>query len=145
MKKIMAVLLALVCLFCMAACGAKADKAESEVKIDYGTSELYTKEDMDAAIELIQKEFSGWEGCELHSIRYSSDEECNADNIAWMNEIEEENDNAQEFTQCIMFYSDFHSPKEGGGAWEEDTEYTDWNWWLARSEGGSWKLMTWGY
>ena len=23
-------------------------------------------------------------------------------------------------------------------------KYT-WSWWLARSEGGTWKLMTWGY
>ena len=26
-----------------------------------------------------------------------------------------------------------------------DTEYTGWKWWLARSDGGEWKLMTWGY
>ena len=24
-------------------------------------------------------------------------------------------------------------------------EYTDWQWWLARSEGGDWELLTWGY
>ena len=54
------------------------------------------------------------------------------------------NDNDLAFTQCIMFDSSFRSPKEGGGAWEPDTEYT-WSWWLARSDGGEWKLMTWGY
>ena len=26
-----------------------------------------------------------------------------------------------------------------------DEEYTDWPWWLARSDGGEWKLMTYGY
>ena len=62
-----------------------------------------------------------------------------------MNELEEANDAVEHFTQCIMFRSDFHSPKHGGGAWNEDTEYTDWQWWLARSENGEWKLMTWGY
>ena len=48
------------------------------------------------------------------------------------------------FTQCIAFDSSFHSPENGGGAWEANEEYT-WSWWLARSEGGKWKLMTWGY
>ena len=30
-------------------------------------------------------------------------------------------------------------------AWNEDYEYTDWQWWLARSDGGKWKLVEWGY
>jgi len=37
------------------------------------------------------------------------------------------------------------SPKEGGGAWEPDYEYSDWQWWLARTDGGEWQLITWGY
>jgi D-alanyl-D-alanine carboxypeptidase len=45
----------------------------------------------------------------------------------------------------ISFYTDFHSPVEGGGAWEPDTEYNDDEWWLARTEGGAWELLTWGY
>lgn len=62
-----------------------------------------------------------------------------------MNELEAANDAKEEFTQCIMFTSSFHSPKEGGGAWEADKEYTDYEWWLGRADGGNWKLMTWGY
>lgn len=50
-----------------------------------------------------------------------------------------------EFTQCIEFVSDFHSPKAGGGAWEMDSEYTAWQWWLARTDNGEWNLITWGY
>ena len=120
-------------------------KPKAEVSIDYGDSTLYTKEDMDAAIAVIRKEFDTWEGCELHSITYGSDDECSADNIAWMNELEATNDAQETFSQCILFKSNFHSPKNGGGAWNADQEYTDWQWWLARSEGGAWKLMTWGY
>ena len=50
-------------------------------------------------------------------------------------------------TECIMFECDFHSPKSDAdaGGLNVDEEYTDWQWWLARSEGGRWKLMTWGY
>ena len=113
--------------------------------IDYGTSSIYTKDDMDEAIDVIKKQFSSFEGCELHSLSYTSDDACNnEDNIAWMNELEEANDNKESFTQCISFDSSFRSPKNGGGAWNANEEYT-WSWWLARSEGGTWKLMTWGY
>ena len=122
------------------AAGGDASGA-ADVAIDYGSSELYTQADMDAAIALIEDEFSGWEGCELHRISYAGDE-CNSEeNISWMNDLAD----GQDFTQCIEFVSDFHSPVEGGGAWEADAEYTDWQWWLARAEGGDWQLLSWGY
>ena len=124
--------------FLLTACGQKNN---DDVVIDYGSSEIYTKEDMDEAIELIREQFKSFEGCELHSIRYGSDD-CNSEeNIKWMNEHEE----GQNFTQCIMFYSDFHSPVEGGDGWEPDYEYKDWNWYLARTDGGEWHLLDWGY
>ena len=104
----------------------------------------YSKEEIDSAIEIIKKQFASFEGCELHSLSYMPDEECNnADNIEWMNDLRTE-DNKEAFTQCIAFKSSFRSPKNGGGAWEANEEYT-WSWWLARCEGGEWKLMTWGY
>ncbi len=137
MKKGFAFLTALIMALGLAACG---DNAQN-VTIDYGTSEIYSTADMDAAIELIKNEFATWDGCELHSIRYGSDE-CNSEeNIEWMNDLGDEN---TKFTQCIEFVSDFHSPK-AGGAWNPDSEYTDWQWWLARAGNGAWNLMTWGY
>lgn len=138
MKKRSAFFAAVVLALCLAACGENI----GEVTIDYGKSDIYTKSDMDAAIERIENAFSAWEGCELHSIRYTSDE-CNSEeNIAWMNDLGGEN---AELTQCITFVSDFHSPKTNAGAWNPDEEYTNWQWWLARTENGEWRLMTWGY
>ena len=118
-----------------------------QVTIDYGTSTLYTKADMDEAIRLIRQEFDTWTGCELHSIHYVSDESCNEENLAWMNELAAARGQDATFTQCIFFESSFHSPKKGedAGAWNPDEEYTGWQWCLARTEGGPWKLMTWGY
>ena len=141
MKRVLVFLLSIISILGLIGCGKKVP----EVRIDYGTSSIYTQKDMNAAIELIKKEFDTWNGCELHSISYSSDDECSESNIAWMNELEAANDEKKIFTQCIMFKSDFHSPKTGGGAWNADDEYTDWQWWLARTDGGQWKLMTWGY
>lgn len=142
MKRVFALLLSMVCAFNLIGCG---NKTVSEANIDYGTSSIYTEEDMNAAIELIKREFKTWDGCELHSIAYSSDDECNKSNIAWMNDLEAANDAKETFTQCIMFQSSFHSPKEASGGLNADEEYTGWQWWLARSERGQWKLMAWGY
>lgn len=122
----------------MTSCGGKITSAS----IDYGMSEIYSKTDMDDAIKLIEEEFSDWDGCELHTISYISDD-CNCkENIEWMNSL---GDTDMAYTQCIMFESNFHSPKSGGGAWNPNSEYTNWEWWLARSDNGEWNLMTWGY
>ena len=143
MKKILicaALILALI--FALSACGSAGGKTDDAV-IDYGSSELYSQQDMDEAIAAIEKEFSTWKGCELHSIRYAGDDCSSEDNIRWMNQLNE----GAGYTQCIGFVSDFHSPVKGDGqdAWQYDTEYTDWQWWLARTDGGAWELLTWGY
>lgn len=142
MKKVIRVLAGLfMVIFCIGC--SKADTGN--VKIDYGTSAVYSKKDMDAAIKIIKKEFEAFEGCELHSLSYVSDEKCNtAENIAWMNRLKSKDD-PEAFTQCIAFDSSFHSLKTDSGAWNPDEEYTGWSWWLARSDGGKWKLMTSGY
>lgn len=136
MRKVFISVFILCFLLSLCACARTGD-----LSIDYGHSELYTREDMDKAIELIVKEFSGWAGCELHAIRYYGDECNSGENIQWMNDL----GNGPEFDRCIAFYSDFHSPIEGGGAWNPDEEYTNWQWWLACGEDGNWQLLTWGY
>ena len=117
------------------------DAQAAQVEIDYGMSDLYTAEEMDAAIACIRREFDSWEGCELHSIRYFGDDQCTAENLEWLNSLGD----GPEFTQCIAFVSDFHSPREAVGAWNPDTEYTGWQWWLARTGNGDWELLNWGY
>jgi len=120
---------------------APAAAESGSFKIDYKTSDLYTKEDMDAAIAEIIKEFNTWEGCEMHEISYTDDQTCK-DNIGYANELDADK---KEYEDCIVFTSSFHSPKEGGGAWEADYEYEGWQWFLARVKDGSWELLTWGY
>ena len=110
-------------------------------EIDYGSSALFTDKDMDEAIDRILEEFDGWDGCVMHSIRYAGDRCCSRRNIRWLNELDPEHD----IVECIEFLSDYHAPLEQIGAWEQDAEYTDWQWWLGRSEGGEWELLTWGY
>ena len=113
---------------------------ESEPMIDLGSSGLYTEEQMEDAVFEIKREFATWDGCELHSIRYAGDE-CNSEeNVQWMNDL----DGEQKYEHCIEFLADFHSPVEGGGAWEPDKEYTDYQFWLGQTDDG-WDLLTFGY
>ena len=100
---------------------------------------------MNEAIELVKDEFVTWEGCELQSISYSSDEECNSDNISWLNELAQANNMSDEFTQCMMLVSDFHTSENAPVQWNADTDYEDFQWWLARTDNGEWKLISWGY
>ena len=115
--------------------------ADPEVTVDCGESELYTAEDLAAAVIRIKCEFAAWEGCELHSLRYAGDACCTAEEIEWANSLVEDG----AYTQIAEFLMDFHSPAEAYGAWEPDREYTDWQWWLARTEDGGWDIISWGY
>ena len=148
MKKI-AILLALVLVLMVACvgCGSE-DAATSEpvvtgepaasYTIDYGESNTYTKDDMDAAIDKIMEEFNGW-GCEMHEISYS--EELTGTALEYVNSL------GNSFDQAIAFKTNFHSPVETDEvtAWELDTEYEDYQWYLGRNGSGEWTLVTWGY
>ena len=118
----------------------------ADVKVDLGFSQLYSVNELKEAAVQVKCQFAAFEGCELHSLRYAGDEQNTDKNIAWMNDIAEgQTGQKGEYVQCVQFLTDFHSPTEGVGAWNPDTEYTDYQWWLARTEGGDWELLTWGY
>ena len=139
MKKGIMILLSALLILALAACGGEKT---TEPEVDYGSSDLYSKEEMDAAITAIRAEFDTWEGCELHALRYAGDESASQENLDWMNELRKD---GEAFTQCIEFLSDFRTSGEAASDLEADQEYQNWQWWLARSDGGDWQLMTWGY
>ena len=117
MNKIVTLFLFMVCFCGLVGCGVKP---VSDAKINYGSSSIYSEEDMNAAIELIKEEFSTWEGCELHDIFYSSDDEVNEENIAWMNELAKGQNRIPYFTNFTILTSNSHSSKNGGGAWNAE-------------------------
>ena len=137
MKKAFAVILSL-CLVMLCGCSKPANI--TNVSVDYGKSKIFSQQDMDSAISVIKKEFSSWDGCELHSITFTSDSICK-DNLEYCNDLREDAD----FDECIVFKSSFHSPKHGGEGLEADLEYKYWSWYLARKDDAAWTLLTWGY
>ena len=114
---------------------------ETEVDIDYGQTELFTREELEEAAVQIKCQFALWEGCEMHTLRYAGDE-CNTDeNIAWINSL---SDGGKYFAVC-KFVCDFHSPKENAGAMNPDEEYRNYEFWLGKNEDGDLDLVSWGY
>jgi len=143
MKKAIAAIL-LLCLVILCGCSKPANM--TNVSIDYGKSKVYSRQDMDSAISVIKKEFSKFEGCELHSISFTSDGICK-DNVGYCNTLREGAglDKSIVFDESIVFESSFHTPKYGSDGFNPNEEYDGWNWVLARQDNGAWKLLTWGY
>lgn len=112
----------------------------SKVQIDYGQSSIYSREDMDSAIQKIKEEFKTWKGAKLLSVSYTDDKRAEEE-LSYCNELKD----GADFSECIVFESVFHSPKKDSGAWNPDQDYTGWQWYLARSEKEDWELLTWGY
>ena len=126
--------------------GAPANS--SDVKILYGKSEIYSKADMDAALVVVNEMFGTWQGCTMLDIRYYGDECNNTENLKWMNELREARKiDDKKFTQCIGFLSDFYTSKDAANhtTFNPESEYKNWQWWLARTDGGDWQLLTFGY
>ncbi len=113
----------------------------ADVTVDLGDSGLYTPAELTEAIVQIKCRFASWAGCELHSIRYAGDEANSAETLSWLNSLDE----GSAYAQAALFLMDFRSPDGGENAWEPDTEYKDYQWYLAREPGGGWEIVSWGY
>ena len=119
------------------------DVEANAYEIDYGTSDIYTQEDMEAAVAAIMNAFENeWEvKCEMHKLAYAGDERSQQElpNVQLRSEAP--------YAQALVMLSDFHTPAnpEEAMAFEPDYEYTDYNWILGRTEGGEWTVIDWGY
>ena len=108
-------------------------------KIVYGESEIYSEQDKEDAIDVILQQFEKFEGCVLYEISYTGDSN-SSKNLDYVNDLAPE---GVVFTQCIVFDTEFKSPIFGGGAWSANRTYL-WTWYLGRTEGGNWQLLTYG-
>lgn len=119
----------------------------SQAVIDYGTSEHFTKPQMDAAIAVIKDRFLTWYGCEMHSIAYTSDERSASEYQYYAGS--ESRKTGKNYVDGIVFISSFHSAAEDeeypGSGLNPDQEYIGWSWILLQTEEGQWELITWGY
>lgn len=110
-----------------------------------GPSSVYTKEDIDSAIEVIKHVFiRKGAGIELLKIEYDGDSYNSGANVAWLNSVAYENKYKVKYTKCIQFKCDFRTSdnKEDIGCYNTNTEYKGYKYSLARTEDGEWQLVS---
>lgn len=134
MKKLIAFVLASVCLLSLVGCGGNV----KNVQVTDYTSEIYSeveiKSAIDVAIDYFQKEF---EGCTLIEITYLGD-----DKLDDWSEYAEGN----HADDVIVLVSTFEVDASGGdGSLNPNSTYTNWKWVLVRTDGGKWKHIDHGY
>lgn len=113
-----------------------------EVAIDYDTSEIYTEDELKDAVIQIKCQFVFWGDVDLKSIKYAGDEAVTDENLSWMNEIAPD----AGYTQVAEFLMDFHTPEDVGElTFNADSDYKDYQWWLARTADGGWEIVSFGY
>ena len=134
MKKFVALVLALVGMLGLVACGGNT----KNVKITDYSSEIYSDAEIDSAIDVAIDYFEKYfDGCTLTKITYWGD-----DKLDDFQEFAERN-NADD---VIVLISDFEVDASGGdGSLEPNSTYTDWNWILVRTDGGQWEHVDHGY
>ena len=110
------------------------------VVIDCGESVLYTKEDRQSAARLISDTVNSFEGCKLYAVKYEGDE-VSQKNLEYCNSLAAD---GVTYSESIVFTSYFRSPIFNAGAWNPNDLYS-WSWYLARTNGGEWEILTYGY
>lgn len=135
MKKIIAMLLAMALVFVLGACGGGNVK---NAKTHEVPSELYTQQEINAAIEQIKAEFAhNWKGCTLTEIYYAGDK-ASTDHQEWA-----QRHNADE---TLVLLSSFDVAPFGADiTLNPGDTYPNWNWILVRNKGGAWRHVDHGY
>jgi D-alanyl-D-alanine carboxypeptidase len=112
-----------------------------DLKVDYGKSELYKEDELKEAAIQVKCNFASLDGCELRSLRYAGDECNTAENLKWLNSLEE----GAEYVEVAEFLSDFYVSADSKTTFNPDQEYKDYQWWLARTKDGGWNIVSSGY
>lgn len=138
MRMLLLMLLCFATLFTLCACGENGQ----HIKIDTVESDLYTEEDIIAAIQVIIKEFDrSWTGCTLTNIAYAGDETTKAESEYFLNTL-----SLYEADELIVLTSSFDVDETGGdGSLTPNSTYDGWKWILVRNSGGTWKHVDHGY
>ena len=109
--------------------------------VNLGNSDVLSEESLQSAANVILDEIGSWHGVKrVYDVTYCGDEK-SADSLDYCIELGEKN-----YTECAVFKSDFltaNSVQSGG--WNPNDVYTDWQWYLAKTENGEWELLTCGY
>ena len=128
----------------------------SHVQIDYGSSEHFTREEMDAAIAVILRDFntphepgqeddlSAWAGFTLHKIAYVSDAYSREHFERYVIRYDCRDSQGRPYVDAICFRSSFHTimTDDGWTGLETGCIYSNYDWILLLTEDGAWDIVT---
>lgn len=123
----------------LTACGSSEPPVEllDEPVIEYGESEYYSQEDMDACIAAIKETMGGWATqCNIQAIRFSGDD-MSLRGLYYCNSMTED---TVKYSGGMMFYVDFVTPQDAKG-FDKNTLYENWEWYIVKDEDGTWKFF----
>ncbi|MCL1951792.1 MAG: hypothetical protein FWF60_06520 [Oscillospiraceae bacterium] len=143
MKRIFAIILALVLCGSLAAC----DKTKG-VKVTLGESERFTQKELQAAADYVLAQFrKGYDGCTLKRVYY--DEAKSIKLAASYIDQPQYDIYGKDPDDIIVLFSDFRTGATGavlGGGFEQNQDYDGWTFYLIRDgKGQPWKEYTHGY
>lgn len=133
-SKSICIILCILLVLTLCACGGNVRGAKTH-NVD---SEMYSQDDIKAAIDTIKKEFRrNWKGCTLTEIYYAGDDSSKGhQDWADRNKADE----------VIVLLSSLDVDSSGGdGSLNPNSTYYNWNWILVRTNGGQWKHVDHGY
>lgn len=136
-KKVLSILLCGLMVLGIVGCHINGGNV-ANVEIKEVDSNIYSKEDIENAINTIIEEFDkNWSGCTLKEIYYSGDE------YSLVHQDWADRNNKEE---TIVLLSKFDVDSSGGdGSLNPNSTYDDWNWILVRNKGEKWVHVDHGY
>ena len=139
-RKITGSCVAILALIMVLALGSAACMNTKTLKVNYGTSQLYSVAEIDQAIAALREDFDKMVGCRLYSLKFAGDKRCQKE-LEHANKGRKEN---ERYTDCIVLNSVFRAPVAGGGAWEPNELY-HWSWIIVKTGNGPWTVINKGY
>ena len=133
---------------CKLADGTEVDEWEYYRTNNTGAVEsLYTEEDLTAAEKVITEEGFGKITVKVENVKieYLWDEKATSE-LEYCKTFEEKAEITVD--ECAVFSSDFHIPEqdaEMAWAFEPNKDITGYQWYLGRTKGGEWKVLTFGF
>jgi len=121
----------------------RANHKEEVEATSWDVAPLYTEEDLKAAEKVITEEGFGKMTVKVENVKlkYMGDEKASLE-LKYCQEL----DSAVE--ECVVFESEFYIPEQDAQmawAFEPDTTLTGYQWYLGRTKGWEWKILTAGY
>jgi len=139
---LLACALATALLLGMAACGNAG--RTNNVRVLGGKSTKFNAAEIEAAQDCVLKKFKDFEGCDLEKLWY--DEESSDVHIESYLSTGRGSENGVNKENVIILLSNFRVDSTGGGGFNPNSTYTDWNWILIRDDkSGAWRVDDWGY